>query len=69
MIYLLIEKLNYGEIEYNDKISKLLDKGFRIMKASKEAFPSDGGFICDCGEWVNDSDYFHDVIEWNEFEN
>ena len=55
-----------GEIEYRDTYGPLFDRGYRILKASKEAIPSKSGFICDCGEWVNGDDHFHKVTEWRE---
>jgi len=53
-----------GEIEYLDTYGKMFDDGFRLMKISKDAIPAKSGFICDCGDWVLDNDYFHEVLEW-----
>jgi hypothetical protein len=63
MPIIALERVKCGESEYDSTIEKLLDDGFRLQKVSKEAIPADDGFICDCGEWVSKSDYFHEVLE------
>ena len=62
MPLIALDRVVCGESEYSRKIERLLDDGFRLTIVYDNAVPADEGFICDCGEWVYEDNYFHEVL-------
>lgn len=68
----LIDMLNYSEVSYNDKIERILKRGYTVVSVDLDkAVPiienGESFFICNCGLLTSGCDEFHFPIA--EFKN
>lgn len=65
MFNIVLKGLKDGSVVYTNKVEKILDNGFLEISSKEEAIPlEDGSYICDCGDWVNNNNFHHKVIDW-----